>query len=204
MSRYGTIPATPPPEGSSSSTVPRQTPPIRLQSSTPDDAPGEVLAVLRPWRELADPRALSIPRDLTDAYHRASANIARSAANYELVLVGGVSASLLGQPLHLLIVLCSLLAWRRKSFSFVFTFAVVTLLRFDAAAKVVAVSLPVALLIVVGHTVLHDHFPADIGAVDEETGVVYHKPEPQATDRLASDAPRSMSSSTFLPLGGVV
>ncbi|XP_022681320.1 uncharacterized protein LOC101761076 [Setaria italica] len=94
MSKYGTIgvcSTTPPPEGSPSTT---------LDSTSSAEAPGgaPALAVLRPWRELADPRALSVPGGLADACHRARANLERYAANYELVVVVVVLVSLSGSP----------------------------------------------------------------------------------------------------------
>ncbi|OEL28581.1 hypothetical protein BAE44_0010400 [Dichanthelium oligosanthes] len=151
MSKYGTIPAdssTPPlPEGSSTA----------LDDATSCGAPAVAAVRRRPWRELADPRALSVPGGLADAYRRARANLARFAANYGLVYLVAFSVSLLWRPIFLPSVVPLALASPGNVFRLLLIFTPVLLLVTHATAGVL-ITLYVGLLIVAVHAVLHQKF----------------------------------------------
>ncbi|CAN6331695.1 unnamed protein product [Urochloa humidicola] len=176
MSKYGAIPAaassTPPaapPEASS--TAPN---PITTSCAT---CPGRAsLLPFRPWRELLDPRALSAPpRGLAAARRRARANLAYFAANYQLAFLAVVSVSLLWRcrwwSVCLPTVLLCLLFISGKSFPVIMALMLLQLWVTGAATSVF-VSVPVGLLLVVAHAVLHS--PEVDSADDEETGSVVY------------------------------
>ena len=167
MSKYGTIPASSPtaaPEGS----------PAALDSTSSANAPGasSPAAARRPWRELADPRALSVPRGLADARHRARANLARFSANYGLVSIAVFSASLLWRPIFLPVVVpLFFLASPGDALRLVPMFTPF-LLAVTRGATGVLVLLLAGALLVAAHAVLH--LPAD----DDEEARLCSKPEP--------------------------
>ncbi|RLN30530.1 uncharacterized protein C2845_PM05G26450 [Panicum miliaceum] len=160
MSKYGTFPAstsTPAPEGS----------PTALDStSSSANVPGaSPAAARRPWREFADPRALSVPRGLADARHRARANLARFAANYGLVSLAVFSVSLLWRPIFLPMVVPLFFASPGDVLRLVPMFTPFLLLVTRSAAGVLV------LLLAGAHAVLH--LPADsVDADEEEAGAV--------------------------------
>ncbi|KAL6624545.1 hypothetical protein ACP70R_031866 [Stipagrostis hirtigluma subsp. patula] len=190
MSKYGTIPTS-----SSSSAPPPGGSPSPLDYISRAKARGaEALATRRPWRELADPRALSVPRGLAGAYRRARANLAHFAANYALVVLGVVFLSLLWHPVSLLVFLACMLAWLVLFFlrdeplalfgrpvgegvviALLSTLTLVLLLLTGATANIL-ISLLVGLLLVLIHAVLHR--AAD--GIDEEAGRWY-TPVPPST-----------------------
>jgi hypothetical protein len=201
MSTYGTIPA-----AASSSTPP---PPPKGSSSPPPAAPDDSTSCarcprraaafpFRPWRELADPRALAVPAGgLTGARRRARANLAYFAANYQLVFLVVVSVSMLRRPLPMgpPTVLLGLVFLSSKAFPVIMTLQLLQLM-FTGAAASVLVSLPVGLLLVGGHAVMHEYnCPAEDGAVDEEVGsIVWRRGVPPC------DAPTATAvSKTMLP-----
>ncbi|CAN6340912.1 unnamed protein product [Urochloa humidicola] len=157
-SKYGTIPA--------SSTPPA--PPVEGWPFT-----AAVLGALRPWRELADPRALSVPPGgLADARRRARANLSRFAANYRLTFLIIVSASLLWRwrPVCLpLIVVCLSKLSSNNYFLLCMMLTLFQLVATGAAASVL-VTVPVGLLLVGIHAVLHR--TDDDGADEEAAGSV--------------------------------
>ncbi|KAL6864903.1 hypothetical protein ACP4OV_016054 [Aristida adscensionis] len=184
MSKYGTIPtstSSSAPEGSSSSSSP-------LGFISRAKARGaSALATRRPWRELADPRALAVPRGLAAAYRRARANAAHFAANYALLVLAVVFLSLLWHPISLLVFLACMVAWLVLFFlrdeplavrgrvvgegvviALLSTLTLVLLLLTGATANIV-VSLLVGLLLVLVHAVLHR--AAD--TIDDEAGRWY-------------------------------
>jgi len=189
MSKYGTIPASssppPAPAGASSSTYP-------LDFISRAKARGaSALAARRPWRELADPGALSVPRGFSDAYRRARANLAHFAANYALLVLAVVFASLLWHPVSLLVFLACFAAWlflyflrdrdvdqsllicgRPVSDGVVIALlsaVTLVLLLLTGATSNILISLLVGLLVVLFHALLHR--PAD--SIDEEAGRWY-------------------------------
>jgi hypothetical protein len=190
MSKYGTIPTSssspPPPGGSSSSTT------YPLDFISRAKARGaSALAARRPWRELADPGALSVPRGFSDAYRRARANLAHFAANYALVVLAIVFASLLWHPVSLLVFLACFAGWLFLYFlrdrdvdqallicgrpvgdgvviAFLSAVTLVLLLLTGATSNIL-ISLLVGLLVVLFHALLHR--PAD--SIDEEAGRWY-------------------------------
>ncbi|XP_062180156.1 PRA1 family protein F2-like [Phragmites australis] len=176
MSKYGTIPSSsaPPPEGSS---------PLDFISRAKARG-ASALATRRPWRELADPRALSVPRGFTDAYRRARANLAHFASNYAILVLGVIFLSLLWHPVSLLVFLACMVAWLFLYFlrdgplvlfgrafgegvvlAVLSAITLVLLLLTGATANIIT-SLLVGLLFVLLHAVLHR--AAD--SVDEEAG----------------------------------
>ncbi|CAN6345558.1 unnamed protein product [Urochloa humidicola] len=141
-SKYGTIPA----------------------SSTPPAPPAEdwpftaaALAALRPWRELADPRAFAMPWGLADARHRARANLSRFAVNYRLAFVIVVSVSLLWRwrPVCLSTILLCLAKLSSNRYYLFSMFLTLFQLVVTGAAVCVLVTVPVGLLLVGIHAVLH-------------------------------------------------
>ncbi|AQK84722.1 prenylated rab acceptor family protein [Zea mays] len=180
MSKYGTIPttsSTPAPEGSS-----------QLDFISRAKARGaSALATRRPWRELADPRALSVPRGFSDAYRRARANLAHFAANYALVVLLVVFVSLLWRPVSMLVFLACFAAWLVLYFlrdrdvdgtlvicgrgvgDGVVVAVTLVLLLLTGATGFILTSLLVGLLLVLLHALLHR--PAD--SIDDEAGRWY-------------------------------
>ncbi|XP_066368402.1 PRA1 family protein F3-like [Miscanthus floridulus] len=188
MSKYGTIPttsSTPPPGGSTSSSSP-------VDFISRAKARGaSALATRRPWRELADPRALSVPRGFSAAYRRARANLAHFAANYALVVLLVVFVSLLWRPVSMLVFLACFAAWLVLYFLrdrdvdgalvvcgrgvgdgvviAVLSAATLVLLLLTGATGFILTSLLVGLLLVLLHALLHR--PAD--SIDDEAGRWY-------------------------------
>jgi len=155
MSKYGTIPA------SSPTAAPEGSPAALDSTSSSANAPGasSPAAARRPWSELADPRALSVPRGLADARHRARANLARFSANYGLVSIAVFSASLLWRPIFLPVVVpLFFLASPGDALRLVPMFTPF-LLAVTRGATGVLVLLLAGALLVAAHTVLH--LPAD-------------------------------------------
>ncbi|CAN6340911.1 unnamed protein product [Urochloa humidicola] len=169
--QYGTFPAsssssTPPAEGSSSTALDSST-------STADDTPSEPdpAALRRPWRELADPGALSVPRGFSDAGRRARINLARFAANYGQVYVAVCTACLIWwRPMYLFMIIACFSISPGNVFRFLLMFTPFLLVVTRAAAGVL-VLLAAGLLLIAAHAVLH---PTD--GVDEEAGMC-EKPE---------------------------
>ncbi|CAL4909957.1 unnamed protein product [Urochloa decumbens] len=164
MSKYGTIPA------ASSTTPPAPTPEAEGSSSSTTSAPD----ALRPWREFADPRALSVPAGRAAARRRARANLARFAANYKLAFLAVVSLSMLWRwwPAACLStgLACFVNLSRNKTFLFLLTLTIFELAVTGAAAASVPVTVPVGLLLVGGHAVLHR--PAESADEDAAGSVV--------------------------------
>ncbi|TVT99340.1 hypothetical protein EJB05_33058, partial [Eragrostis curvula] len=182
MSKYGTIPTTsssnpPPPPGSS---------PLDFISRAKARG-ASALATRRPWREFADPRAVSVPRGCGAAYRRARANLAHFAANYALAVLLVVFLSLLWEPVSLLVFLACMLAWLALYFlrddplaccgravgegvvlAFLSTLTILLLLLTGATVNILT-SLLVGLAVVLLHAVLHG--AAD--SIDEEAGRWY-------------------------------
>lgn len=184
MSKYGTIPTaaaasstTPPPEESS----PTALDPPTSCATCPRAFP------FRSWRELLDPRGLSAPRGLAAAHHRARANLARFAGNYHLAFLVVFSVSLLWRPRCLPSVLpCFLLLSSARFFPVIMALTLLQNMLTGAAASVL-VSLPVGILLVVTHAVLH--CPADCADDeddDEAASIVWRAPRIAASiDELA-------------------
>jgi PRA1 family protein 1 len=192
MSKYGTISTT------SNSSAP--TPPA--PGSSPLDfisrakARGaSALATRRPWREFADPRALSIPRGCAAAYRRARANLAHFSANYALTVLLVVFLSLLWEPVSLLVFLACMVAWLVLYFlrdeplalcgravgegavlAFLSTLTLLLLLLTGATVNILT-SLLVGLVVVLLHALLHQ--TAD--SIDEEAGRWYTPVPPSTT-----------------------
>nr|CAB3460478.1 unnamed protein product [Digitaria exilis] len=190
MSKYGTIPtsSSPAPPGASSSAS--STYPLDFISRAKARG-ATALAARRPWRELADPGALAIPRGFSDAYRRARANLAHFAANYALVVLAVVFASLLWHPVSLLVFLACFLAWLFLYFLrdrdvdqrllvcgrpvgdgvviVLLSAVTLVLLLLTGATSNILISLLVGLLVVLFHALLHR--PAD--SIDEQAGRWY-------------------------------
>ncbi|KAJ1262080.1 hypothetical protein BS78_09G080100 [Paspalum vaginatum] len=187
MSKYGTIPtsSSPPTGGSASSSSP-------LDFVSRAKARGAAaLATRRPWRELADPHALAVPRGFSDAYRRARANLAHFAANYALIVLFVVFVSLLWRPVSLLVFLACFVAWLFLYFLrdrdvdgalviggravgdgvviAVLSAVTLVLLLLTGATAAILTSLLVGLLLVLIHALLHR--PAD--SIDDEAGRWY-------------------------------
>ncbi|CAD6334354.1 unnamed protein product [Miscanthus lutarioriparius] len=164
MSKYGTISAS-----SSSAPTPKGIGSTALDVTCRANVPGSCALLAsrcRPWRELADPSALSVPGGFTDAYHRARANLAHFADNYKLVFLVVLSVSLLlWPPFRMPIVLPCFFTMRSKVFPVHLALTLLLLVLIGATASV-TVALPVGLLLVLVHAVLR--LPAD--SVDEEAG----------------------------------
>ncbi|CAL4895308.1 unnamed protein product [Urochloa decumbens] len=166
MSKYGTIP------DPNSSTTPAPPPPEGSRSSSTVSA----LVTLRPWRELADPRALAVPpAGLAAARRRVHANLARFAANYRLTFLIVVSASLLWRwrPVCLPTVLLCLAKLSSNKYSLFSMTLTLFQLVVTGAAACVLVTVPMGLLLVGVHAVLHR---PDDGADEEAAAgsVVWH------------------------------
>jgi hypothetical protein len=160
MSKYGTIPAS-----SSTPPAPQEDSPTALDSTPEASA---AAARRRPWREFADPRALSVPGGLADARRRTRANLAYFVANYGLVHLVFFSACLIWwRPIYLPMVVPISLASPGVVFRLLLTFTPFILLLTDATASVLVV-LAVGLLLIVAHAVLH--LPTD-SCVDQEAGL---------------------------------
>uniref|UniRef100_A0A0D9WDQ3 PRA1 family protein n=1 Tax=Leersia perrieri TaxID=77586 RepID=A0A0D9WDQ3_9ORYZ len=192
MSKYGTIPTSsdgaPPPSGGSTSSPLDFISRAKARGAT-------ALAERRPWRELADPRAASVPRGFRDAYLRARANLAHFTMNYAIVVLAVVFLSLLWHPISLIVFLACLVAWLVLYFlrdeplalcghvvgegvvlSFLSVITLVLLLLTGATVNILT-SLAVGLVVVLLHAVFHR--PAD--SIDEEAGRWYTPVPPQPT-----------------------
>jgi PRA1 family protein 1 len=153
------------------------------------------LATRRPWREFADPRALSIPRGCAAAYRRARANLAHFSANYALTVLLVVFLSLLWEPVSLLVFLACMVAWLVLYFlrdeplalcgravgegavlAFLSTLTLLLLLLTGATVNILT-SLLVGLVVVLLHALLHQ--TAD--SIDEEAGRWYTPVPPSTT-----------------------
>ncbi|GJM94846.1 hypothetical protein PR202_ga11528 [Eleusine coracana subsp. coracana] len=109
MSKYGTIPR-------SSSAPPSTDPSSRLlpfiQAEERGGGASSRLAMHRPWRELTDPRALSLPpRGLADLLRRGWSNLQYFAANYAALVLLAVFLSLIWRPVAQLAFLACMVPW---------------------------------------------------------------------------------------------
>ncbi|KAL5202952.1 hypothetical protein ABZP36_013904 [Zizania latifolia] len=188
MSKYGSIPTSSsseggPAPGSSS-----------LDFISRAKARGaSALADRRPWRELGDPRALSVPRGFRYAYQRARANLSYFSMNYAIVVLAVVFLSLLWHPVSLIVFLACMVAWlflyflRDEPLALfgrtvgegavlaVLSVLTLVLLLLTGATVNILTSLLVGLVLVVLHAVFH--CPAD--SIDEEAGRWYTPVPPQ-------------------------
>ncbi|WOL14041.1 PRA1 family protein F3 [Canna indica] len=103
MTTYGTIPVSTAPSSSSSS-------PSTLDFISRDKERGRsaLASTRRPWRELADARALSLPSSFGETCFRARANAAHFSANYAVVVL---VVRLLWHPVSLIVLLVCLADW---------------------------------------------------------------------------------------------
>ncbi|GJM94847.1 hypothetical protein PR202_ga11529 [Eleusine coracana subsp. coracana] len=189
MSKYGTIPTS----SSSSDPPPPSSSPLDYISRAKARG-ASALASRRPWREFADPRALSVPRGCAAAYRRARANLAHFSANYALTVLLVVFLSLLWEPISLLVFLACMVAWLVLYFlrdeplalcgravgegvvlAFLATVTLLLLLLTGATVNILT-SLLVGLVVVLIHALLHR--AAD--SIDEEAGRWY-TPVPPST-----------------------
>ncbi|XP_052154750.1 PRA1 family protein F3-like isoform X2 [Oryza glaberrima] len=190
MSKYGTIPTSSssdePPPGSSSSSPLDFISRAKARGAT-------ALAERRPWRELADPRAASVPRGLGGAYRRARANLGHFSMNYAIVVLAVVFLSLLWHPVSLIVFLACMVAWlflyflRDEPLALcgravgegavlaVLSVLTLVLLLLTGATVNILTSLLVGVVIVLLHAVFHR--PAD--SIDEEAGRYYTPVPPQ-------------------------
>uniref|UniRef100_A0A0E0PIQ5 PRA1 family protein n=1 Tax=Oryza rufipogon TaxID=4529 RepID=A0A0E0PIQ5_ORYRU len=147
----------------------------------------------RPWRELADPRAASVPRGLGGAYRRARANLGHFSMNYAIVVLAVVFLSLLWHPVSLIVFLACMVAWlflyflRDEPLALcgravgegavlaVLSVLTLVLLLLTGATVNILTSLLVGVVIVLLHAVFHR--PAD--SIDEEAGRYYTPVPPQ-------------------------
>ncbi|XP_040379751.1 PRA1 family protein F3-like isoform X2 [Oryza brachyantha] len=179
MSKYGTIPTSsegPGPGAGGSS-------PLGFISRAKARG-ASALAERRPWREVADPRAASVPRGFRDAYLRARANLSHFSMNYAIVVLVVVFVSLLWHPVSLIVFLACMVAWlflyflRDEPLALfgrtvgegavlaVLSVLTLALLLLTGATANILTSLLVGLLLVLLHAVFHR--PAD--TIDEEAG----------------------------------
>ncbi|KAG6494791.1 PRA1 family protein F3-like [Zingiber officinale] len=102
MTTYGTIPTSTAPSSSSS--------PLDYISRAKEQG-RSALALRRPWRQLGDVRALSLPRSLGDSYTRIRTNAAYFAMNYAIVVLLVVFFSLLFKPVSLIVFIVCTVVW---------------------------------------------------------------------------------------------
>ena len=182
MSKYGTIPIS----SSSSDAPPPGSSPLDFISRAKARG-ASALATRQPWRELADPKALAVPRGLGDAYLRARANLAHFSMNYAIVVLGVVFLSLIWHPFSLIVFLACMVAWVFLYFLrdvplalfghtigdgvvlAVLSALTLILLLLTGATGNILTSLLVGLVLVLLHALLHR--PAD--SIDEEAGRWY-------------------------------
>lgn len=109
MSKYGTFPrssSAPPSTGPSSPFLPI------LQVEERGGGGASRLATHRPWRELTDPRALSLPpRGLANLLRRGRSNLGYFSGNYAALVLLAVFLSLIWRPVAQLAFLACMVAW---------------------------------------------------------------------------------------------
>lgn len=76
-----------------------------------------VMSTRRPWGELLDPTALSIPSSLSDATTRLAQNLTHFRFNYVLVLLVVLFLSLIYHPISMIVFLLVFVAWLFLYFS---------------------------------------------------------------------------------------
>ncbi|XP_024927086.2 PRA1 family protein D [Ziziphus jujuba] len=81
------------------------------------EASQSVLATRRPWGDLLDPTALSIPSSLSDATTRLAQNLTHFRFNYTLVLLLALFLSLIFHPISMIVFLLVFVAWLFLYFS---------------------------------------------------------------------------------------
>lgn len=187
MSKYGTIPTS---SSAAAAGAPQFGGASPLDFISRAKALGaSALSTRRPWRELADPGALAVPRGLGDAYARARANLAHFSMNYAIVVLAVVFVSLLWHPWSLVVFLACMVAWLFLYFlrdvplqvsagravigdgvvlAALSGITLVLLLLTGATANILG-SLLVGVVLVLVHALLHR--PAD--SIDEEAGRWY-------------------------------
>ncbi|KAJ8440586.1 hypothetical protein Cgig2_028715 [Carnegiea gigantea] len=69
------------------------------------------LQTRRPWRQIFDHHALSLPRDLADAISRLKTNLTYFRMNFAMVILLILFLSLLWHPLSLIVFLVMMVAW---------------------------------------------------------------------------------------------
>uniref|UniRef100_A0A0E0KZJ5 PRA1 family protein n=1 Tax=Oryza punctata TaxID=4537 RepID=A0A0E0KZJ5_ORYPU len=186
MSKYGTIPT------SSDGAPPGTSSPLDFISRAKARG-ATALAERRPWRELADPRAASVPRGFGGAYRRARANLSHFSMNYAIVVLAVVFLSLLWHPVSLIVFLACMVAWlflyflRDEPLALcgravgegavlaVLSVLTLVLLLLTGATVNILTSLLVGVVLVLIHAVFHR--PAD--SIDEEAGRYYTPVPPQ-------------------------
>ncbi|KAL6292134.1 hypothetical protein ACE6H2_000276 [Prunus campanulata] len=75
------------------------------------------IATLRPWGELLEPTALSLPSNLSEATTRLAQNLTHFRSNYTLVLLIVLFLSLLYHPVSIIVFLIIFAAWLVLYFS---------------------------------------------------------------------------------------
>lgn len=81
------------------------------------EASQSLMATRRPWGELLDPTALSIPSNLSDATTRLAQNLTHFRFNYTLVLLLVLFLSLIFHPISMIVFLLVFVAWLFLYFS---------------------------------------------------------------------------------------
>ncbi|XP_008782551.1 PRA1 family protein F3-like [Phoenix dactylifera] len=71
----------------------------------------EALATRRPWREVADIHAISLPPSLGEAYLRIRTNLGYFAMNYAIIVLLIVFLSLLWHPVSLIVFMVMMALW---------------------------------------------------------------------------------------------
>ncbi|KAI4386964.1 hypothetical protein MLD38_004836 [Melastoma candidum] len=101
MTTYGAIPA---------SSSPLQSPSLDYISRARDRIKSDI-AQCRPWRQVLDHRALSVPPGYYDALSRLRANLSYFRTNYAIVILLVVFLSLLWHPISLIVLVVTMAAW---------------------------------------------------------------------------------------------